>query len=171
MTYPFDTMAIKKSELLPIIRQVMPDFCFEDVASADQQQAISHEVATVIQDASKNDLKQSNTIKEMQERIDFLESKLKDLESNSSQLIQKYDFIDIIFDTSSDSYAPDLVNAINLYRHVYIDQPNTDSHNNRAKRWIHLNTNYQDGSSSSRLIDLTSPLLGWAGARDKGYKK
>ena len=73
--------------------------------------------------------------------------------------------LDTIFDKSQvNKYAPDLVSAIKLWEHLYInDTKNKDKHGNRANYWITKNTSYTNTTSIEvkRLREITSPFNDW----------
>lgn len=97
------------------------------------------------------------------------DQKIKELESLN--LKKNTDLLSLIFDeTSKERYAPDLVFAINAWRSIYIDNPKTDSHNNKANTWISNNTPYsgeQEDTATRRLREVISPYSEWKDTRKK----
>lgn len=85
--------------------------------------------------------------------------------------------IDFIFDESTtERYAPDLVHAIKLWEHIYINNPKNDSHSNMANQWIENNTSYSENqtggkSSIDRIREITTPFGDWGNKRNKNHKK
>lgn len=123
-----------------------------------------------------------NTDIESQTKIDTLKAELvqaqervKLLESKQEQLEQS-NLLDLIYDdTAQERYAPDLVTAIKLWEHLYINNPRlTDSHSNKADTWLKNHTGYNVAKkvgSASKIREITAPFVNWSTHRDKKYKK
>ena len=109
-------------------------------------------------------------VKELETENEILKKELLDLKNNSEK-----NNLDLIFDENAiEQYAPDLVYAIRLWVSVYIDNPKTDSHTNKANTWLKNNTGYdvtKQNSSASKIREITSPLKYWSTHRDKKFKK
>ncbi|WP_151710965.1 hypothetical protein [Acinetobacter brisouii] len=103
-----------------------------------------------------------------------LKEKIKKLESLNSSIpaeAKVNNLLNLIFDdTAQDRYAPDLALSIKLWEDLYIKNPKTDSHSNRANQWIDANTAYGD-TSKAKLREITTPLINWSTHRDKNFKK
>lgn len=91
------------------------------------------------------------------------DQKIKELESLNPK--NDMDLLSLIFDESAtEIYAPDLVNAIKLWKYLYVDNKSAnDSHSSRANHWIGKNTPYKGESSVDvkRLREVTSPFNSW----------
>ncbi len=84
---------------------------------------------------------------------------ITELEAN-----QQNNLLDLIFDeTAKHRYAPDLVLAIKLWEDLYVTNPTSDSHSNRANTWIKNNTPYTNENTVEvkRLREVISPFQGW----------
>lgn len=104
--------------------------------------------------------------------VEKLKEQIKQLQDNQlSGQSAKPGLLDLIFDeTVQGRYAPDLVYAIKAWESIYINNPKTDSHNNKANTWIKNNTPYtgeQEDSSTRRLREIISPLSEWRDTRKK----
>ncbi|MFV5265112.1 hypothetical protein ACMUMS_16365 [Acinetobacter courvalinii] len=74
----------------------------------------------------------------------------------------------------SERYAPDLALSIRLWEDLYINNPRSDSHSNKANNWIKTNTGYSGTDkdpSTSRIREIASPFKEWGAKRDKNHKK
>lgn len=103
-----------------------------------------------------------------QERIKLLEAKQEQVEQNN--------LLDLIYDdTAQERYSPDLVTAIKLWEHLYINNSqSTDSHSNKADTWLKNHTGYdvaKKAGSASKIREITAPFANWSTLRDKNYKK
>lgn len=100
------------------------------------------------------------------------DQKIKELESLKPK--DDMDLLSLIFDESAkEIYAPDLVFAIKAWKSIYIDNPKTDSHNNKANTWIKKNTPYsgeQEDTPTRRLREIISPFSDWRDTRKKLLK-
>lgn len=119
---------------------------------------------------------QNEEIRTLRERIKKLEGCIEQLEAERSlESIKSNNLLDQILDnTDHEKYAPDLAYAIQLWESVYIKNPKSDSHNNKANIWIERNTPYngeQDDTPTRRLRDITSPYSGWRPDRKKYLSK
>ena len=76
-----------------------------------------------------------------------------------------------IHDKSNEYHAPDLSHAVKLWSNLYIDGLiGTDSHSNKADRWINSNTSYgnnAEDSSVKRLRQVSTPLKDFGGQRKR----
>lgn len=95
------------------------------------------------------------------------DQKIKELESLKPK--NDMDLLSLIFDESAtEIYAPDLANAIKLWKHLYVENKGVkDSHSSRANHWISKNTPYEGESSVEikRLREVTSPFNSWHNER------
>lgn len=101
------------------------------------------------------------------------DQKIKELESLNPK--NDMDLLSLIFDESAtEIYAPDLVNAIKLWKYLYVDNKSAnDSHSSRANHWIVKNTPYKGESTIEvkRLREVTSPFNGWHSERKNKLNK
>ena len=106
-----------------------------------------------------------------------LKEKIKKLESLSLPIpaeVEIDNLLGLIFDkTASHRYAPDLVYAIQLWKSIYLDNPKTDSHNNKANTWIKNNTPYsgeQEDTATRRLREIATPFQDFHPSRKKSLE-
>ena len=101
------------------------------------------------------------------------DQKIKELESLNPK--NDMDLLSLIFDESAtERYAPDLALSIKLWEHIYITNPKSDSHTNKAIKWLESNTGYEvskKAGSASKIREITTPFVSWGNLRDKNYKK
>lgn len=101
------------------------------------------------------------------------DQKIKELESLNPK--NDMDLLSLIFDESAtEIYAPDLVNAIKLWKYLYVDNKSAnDSHSSRANHWIGKNTPYKGESTIDvkRLREVTSPFNSWHSERKNKLNK
>lgn len=101
------------------------------------------------------------------------DQKIEELESLNPK--NDMDLLSLIFDESAtEIYAPDLVNAIKLWKYLYVDNKSAnDSHSSRANHWIGKNTPYKGESTIEvkRLREVTSPFNGWHSERKNKLNK
>lgn len=101
------------------------------------------------------------------------DQKIKELESLNQK--NDMDLLSLIFDESAtEIYAPDLVNAIKLWKYLYVDDKSAnDSHSSRANHWMGKNTPYKGESSVDvkRLREVTSPFNSWHSERKNKLNK
>ena len=99
--------------------------------------------------------------------------KIKELESLNPK--NDMDLLSLIFDESAtEIYAPDLVNAIKLWKYLYVDNKSVnDSHSSRSNHWIVKNTPYKGESTIEvkRLREVTSPFNSWHSERKNKLNK
>ena len=123
------------------------------------------------------DMKPVNTPDEMIKRIQGLLKVIKRKDSKIAELEQQVDtpandsILQTILDDSHEYHATDLKYAIQLWHDLYIDGLiGTDSHSNKADRWINSNTsygNYAEDSSVKRLRQVSTPLKDFGGQRKR----
>ena len=120
------------------------------------------------------------TVKELNAEIEKLKTELleKEQKIKELELLHKQndtDLMSLIFDKSAtDRYAPDLVLSIKLWEHIYITNPKSDSHTNKATIWLKDNAGYEvnkKSGSASKIREITTPFISWGTLRDKNYKK
>lgn len=120
------------------------------------------------------------TVKELNAEIEKLKTELleKEQKIKELELLHKQndtDLMSLIFDKSAtDRYAPDLVLSIKLWEHIYITNPKSDSHTNKAAIWLKDNAGYEvskKSGSASKIREITTPFISWGTLRDKNYKK
>ena len=101
------------------------------------------------------------------------DQKIKELESLKPK--NDMDLLSLIFNESAtEIYAPDLANAIKLWKHLYVENKGVkDSHSSRANHWIDKNTPYKGESSVEvkRLREVTSPFNSWHSERKNKLNK
>lgn len=101
------------------------------------------------------------------------DQKIKELESLKPK--NDMDLLSLIFNESAtEIYAPDLANAIKLWKHLYVENKGAkDSHSSRANHWIDKNTPYKGESSVEvkRLREVTSPFNSWHNERKNKLNK
>lgn len=112
-------------------------------------------------------------VKKLNEEIDHLKAEIAKWEA--SQAVQQDCLLSQIFDESAtERYAPDLALSIKLWEHIYITHPKSDSHTNKAIKWLKNNTGYEvskKAGSASKIREITTPFVSWGNLRDKNYKK
>lgn len=112
-------------------------------------------------------------MKKLNEEIDYLKAEIAKWEA--SQAVQQDCLLSQIFDESAtERYAPDLVLSIKLWEHIYITNPKSDSHTNKADTWLNNNTGYdiaKKSGSASKIREVITPFIFWSPHRDKKYKK
>lgn len=112
-------------------------------------------------------------VKKLNEEIDHLKAEIAKWEA--SQAVQQDCLLSQIFDESAtERYAPDLALSIKLWEHIYITNPKSDSHTNKAIKWLKNNTGYEvskKAGSASKIREITTPFVSWGNLRDKNYKK
>lgn len=162
----FDNFKIFKQEfqiflssqniVIPGYNQIMENLN-QDLNILDIQQEYDHLL-------SENDV--------LKDRLAQAEDRIKQLEVD--QIIEQSNqknLLDLIFDeTAQDRYAPDLAYAIKAWESIYIKNPRTDSHNNKANTWIAKNTPYsgeQEETATRRLREVIAPLSEWRHTRKK----
>ena len=109
-----------------------------------------------------------------QQEIAKLKKEIADLQK---QLEERNDkptddtLLTAIHDKSNEYHAPDLSHAVKLWSNLYIDGLiGTDSHSNKADRWINSNTSYgnnAEDSSVKRLRQVSTPLKDFGGQRKR----
>lgn len=101
------------------------------------------------------------------------DQKIKELELLKPK--DDMDLLSLIFDESAtEIYAPDLANAIKLWKHLYVENnAENNSHSSRANYWIGKNTPYKGESSVEvkRLREVTSPFNSWHNERKNKLNK
>jgi DNA-binding transcriptional MerR regulator len=109
-----------------------------------------------------------------QQRIAELESQIAELQEQLRQQNSKLPndtLLTAIHDKSHEHHAPDLSHAIELWNNLYIDRMiGSDSHSNKANKWIQQNTSYGDDtehSSVKRLRQVSTPLKDFGGQRKR----
>lgn len=116
---------------------------------------------------------EKNKVEKLNEEIDHLKSEIAKWEA--SQAVQQDCLLSQIFDESAtERYAPDLALSIKLWEHIYITNPKSDSHTNKAIKWLKSNTGYEvskKAGSASKIREITTPFVSWGNLRDKNYKK
>ncbi len=115
---------------------------------------------------------QNEEIERLRETIKNLNTQIEQLQSEQSlEPVKSYNLLDLILDsTDNERYAPDLAYAIQLWESVYVTNPKSGKHSNKANIWIKNNTPYsgdRDDTYTRRLRDITSPLIGWHDDRKK----
>lgn len=125
-------------------------------------------------DASNIELQQLKLENEkLKAELTEKDQKIKELESLN--LKNDMDLLSLIFDESAtERYAPDLALSIKLWEHIYITNPKSDSHTNKAIKWLESNTGYEvskKAGSASKIREITTPFVSWGNLRDKNYKK
>ena len=120
------------------------------------------------------------TVKELNAEIEKLKTELLEKEQKIKELASSpqkddTDLMSLIFDESAtERYAPDLVLSIKLWEHIYITNPKSDSHTNKAAIWLKDNAGYEvskKSGSASKIREITTPFISWGTLRDKNYKK
>ncbi|HDG9763861.1 hypothetical protein AB7B61_07115 [Acinetobacter baumannii] len=98
----------------------------------------------------------------LKKEIQDLKSKIQELETQPTIQNDVPDLLSLILDeTQTDRYAPDLAYSIKLWLDVYVNNPKTDSHNNKANTWIKNNTPYngeQDDTPTRRIREIATPF-------------
>ena len=116
---------------------------------------------------------EKNKVEKLNEEVDHLKAEIAKLEA--AQAVQQDCLLSQIFDESTtERYAPDLALSIKLWEHIYITHPKSDSHSNKAIKWLENNTGYEVNKktgSASKIREITTPFLNWGNLRDKNYKK
>ena len=116
---------------------------------------------------------EKNKVEKLNEEIDHLKAEIAKWEA--SQAVQQDCLLSQIFDESAtERYAPDLALSIKLWEHIYITNPKSDSHTNKAIKWLKSNTGYEvskKAGSASKIREITTPFVSWGNLRDKNYKK
>ena len=116
---------------------------------------------------------EKTTVQNLNEEVDHLKAEIAKLEA--AQAVQQDCLLSQIFDESTtERYAPDLALSIKLWEHIYITHPKSDSHSNKAIKWLENNTGYEVNKktgSASKIREITTPFLNWGNLRDKNYKK
>ena len=116
---------------------------------------------------------EKNKVEKLNEEIDNLKAEIAKWEA--SQAVQQDCLLSQIFDESAtERYAPDLALSIKLWEHIYITNPKSDSHTNKAIKWLKSNTGYEvskKAGSASKIREITTPFVSWGNLRDKNYKK
>jgi hypothetical protein len=94
-------------------------------------------------DASNIELQQLKLENEkLKAELTEKDQKIKELESLNPK--NDMDLLSLIFDESAtERYAPDLALSIKLWEHIYITNPKSDSHTNKAIKWLESNTGYE----------------------------
>lgn len=137
------------------------------------------DAATVGQALQEHYLKHSDELLKENEYLNILlkEKNIELARLRESQSIHQQDLINQLYDYSAiERYAPDLVHAIKLWEHLYINNPKGDSHSNMSNQWLANNTGYdltQVGGKPSmeRIREIATPLTDWGHKRNKNYKK
>lgn len=106
-----------------------------------------------------------------QQRIADLENQLAQAKAQLADKPANDTLLTAIHDKSNEYHAPDLSHAVQLWVNLYIDGLiSTDSHSNKANRWINSNTSYgnnAEDSSVKRLREVSTPLKDFGGQRKR----
>ena len=106
-----------------------------------------------------------------QQRIADLENQLAQAKAQLADKPANDTLLTAIHDKSNEHHAPDLSHAVQLWVDLYIDGLiSTDSHSNKANRWINSNTSYGNNagdSSVKRLREVSTPLKDFGGQRKR----
>lgn len=110
-------------------------------------------------------------VEQLQVENEALKQRVFELENKNNS--DEPDLLNKIMNSKDNKYyAPDLALAIQLYKHLYIDNTLKDSHSSSANYWITKNTNYdQTKQSGNRIREITAPFIGWNSQRDRKFKK
>lgn len=130
----------------------------------------------ILQQAEPNIENQNAEIARLRRELARAQDRIKQLESKPLiEQVEENNLLALIFDESAtDRYAPDLVLSIKLWEHIYITNPKSDSHTNKAIKWLENNTGYEvnkKAGSASKIREITTPFVSWGNLRDKNYKK
>lgn len=129
-----------------------------------------------LQQTEPNIENQNAEIARLRGELAAAQERIKQLESEPLiERVEENNLLALIFDESAtDRYAPDLVLSIKLWEHIYITNPKSDSHTNKAIKWLENNTCYEvnkKAGSASKIREITTPFVSWGNLRDKNYKK
>lgn len=132
--------------------------------------------SSTLQQAEPNIENQNAEIARLRRELATAQERIKQLESKPLiEQVEENNLLALIFDESAtDRYAPDLALSIKLWEHIYITNPKSDSHTNKAIKWLENNTSYEvnkKAGSASKIREITTPFVSWGNLRDKNYKK